>query len=569
MKTLKSNNRLRNRLLTLAFVLNLASLSQAAEGIWTPKADMPTPRMLLGTCVLDGKIYAIGGAPRPHEGLSVVEVYDPATDTWTKKADMLAKRTGLGVSVVNGKIYAIGGAVSSALSVEEYDPTTDTWTRKADMPTRRSFLSTSVVNGKIYAVGGAVDTDGPFFSTVEEYDPVTDTWSRKADLPEPRYLHTAGVVNGKIYVIAGSPRNWTASAAVFEYDPTVDSWTRKADAPTVRSWQSPNAPVVNGRIYVIGGDFGPPEADVEEYDPATDTWVKRPDMPTPRGALATTAINDTIYVIGGMTALESPPLSTVEAYNPNPLVVDFNGSGSVDVKDLLRMIECWGQYDPDLDIGPTVFGDGVVNAADLEVLMRYWGQEVQDDTLAAHWKLDEAEGLIAYDSAGSHDGTLLGIPAWQPAGGAVEGALELDGTTFVVADFVLSPQAGPFSVLAWIKGGRPGQVIVSQEAGADWLSLDTATGALMTGLQNGGRQSTTLRSDVMVGDGDWHRVGFAWDGSNRKLYADGTLVAEGPDDVLMDCEGGANIGCGKLMAPGSLFSGLIDDVRIYNRVVKP
>ena len=44
-----------------------------------------------------------------------------------------------------------------------------------------------------------------------------------------------------------------------------------------------NPVVSDGRIYVIGGDFGPPEADVEEYDPAIDTWRKKGDMPTPRG----------------------------------------------------------------------------------------------------------------------------------------------------------------------------------------------------------------------------------------------------------------------------------------------
>ena len=154
---------------------------------------------------------------------------------------MSTARAGLGVSVVNDKIYAIGGVLAGTTSfVEEYDPATDTWTRKADMPANRNFLTTSVVNGKIYAIGGSVETDGPFFSTVEAYDPATDTWTRRTDLPEPRYLHTAGVVKGKIYIIAGSPRNRTASNAVFEYDPETDTWIRKADAPTVRSWMSSN-----------------------------------------------------------------------------------------------------------------------------------------------------------------------------------------------------------------------------------------------------------------------------------------------------------------------------------------
>ncbi|MBN2133721.1 MAG: hypothetical protein JW741_29740 [Sedimentisphaerales bacterium] len=254
-------------------------------------------------------------------------------------------------------------------------------------------------------------------------------------------------------------------------------------------------------------------------------------------------------------------------FRPRP-VVDFNGNGSVDINDIVRLIESWGQPDPTCDIGPTVFGDGIVDRADLEVLMSCWGQEVQDGTLLAHWRFDEQEGPIACDSSGSHNGTLIGVPAWQPDGGVVGGALECGGATFVVADSVLNP-SGPFSAFAWVKGGAPGDVILSQQRGVNWLMLDPATGALMTELRSGGRQSKALSSDAVITDDNWHRVGLAWDGAIRRLYVDDVLVAEGADVGLEDCTGGMNIACGKLMAPATFFSGLIDDVRIYSRVVQP
>ena len=569
MEKVKAKRVCSEMLVILVWAFSITSVSVAAEGIWTRRADMPTPRMLLGTCVLDGKIYAIGGAPRPHVELSVVEVYDPATDTWTKKANMLAARAGLGASVVNGKIYAIGGAERSVGIMEEYDPVTDTWTRKTDMPTARGFLTTSVVNGKIYAIGGSVRTDGPFFSTVEEYDPATDTWTRKTNMPEPRYLHTAGVVNGKIYIIAGSPRNMTASNAVFEYDPSTDAWTRKADAPTVRSLQSPTAGVADGRIYVIGGDAGPPDAEVEEYDPATDTWTARADMPTPRGALSITALNDRIYVIGGTVTLFNDVLSTVEEYYPNPLFVDFNGNGTVDMKDLLRLIESWGSDDPIVDIAPRPSGDGRVDAMDLELLMSYWEQPFDDPTLIAHWALDEAEGAVAYDSAGMNDAFVMGGTTWLPSSGQVDGALQLDGIDgCAVAGPVLNPADGPFSVLAWIQGGAPGQIVVSQQGAADWL-MTNADGSLMTDLKATGHSGGPLLSQRIIIDGFWHRVGFVWDGLNRSLYVDDNLVAEDTQDGLESSNGGLYIGTGKLMTTGTFFSGLIDDIRIYNRVVSP
>ena len=69
----------------------------------------------------------------------------------------------------------------------------------------------------------------------------------------------------------------------------------------------------------------------------------------------------------------------------------------------------------------------------------------------AHWKLDETEGSITQDSAGDKDGTLNGNPIWQPDGGKIDGALQLDGDgDYISTPFVLNPASGPFSVFAWI-----------------------------------------------------------------------------------------------------------------------
>ena len=42
----------------------------------------------------------------------------------------------------------------------------------------------------------------------------------------------------------------------------------------------------------------------------------------------------------------------------------------------MLMVESWGTDDPQCDIGPMPWGDGIVDGADLEVLMSFWGQEV-------------------------------------------------------------------------------------------------------------------------------------------------------------------------------------------------
>jgi hypothetical protein len=196
-----------------------------------------------------------------------------------------------------------------------------------------------------------------------------------------------------------------------------------------------------------------------------------------------------------------------------------------------------------------------------------------DPTLVAHWALDEAEGNIAHDSIienkGFSDGYLLGDPIWQPTGGQINGALLLDGIDdCAVAGSALNPADGPFSVFAWIQGGAPGQVIVSQQGAADWLSAN-AEGNLMTELKASGRSGGPLQSQTIITDGHWHRIGFVWDGLNRSLYVDDILVAEDTQDSLEGSNNGLYIGTGTLMTPGTFWSGMIDDVRIYNRAISP
>ena len=233
------------------------------------------------------------------------------------------------------------------------------------------------------------------------------------------------------------------------------------------------------------------------------------------------------------------------------------------------MVDNWGTDNSLCDIGPMPWGDGIVDVQDLMVVAEYIGKDAGDPTLVAHWPLDETKGLLTADRAGTCHGTLVGNPSWQPDGGHVNGALSLDGNTSVSTVAVLSPADGPFSVLAWVKGGAPGQVIVSQEAGADWLLLDPATGVLMTELKSGTRSAKVLYSDAIITDGTWHRVAFAWDGSSRRLYVDGVLVAEDTQDGLTAASGNLTIGAGATRAADTYWIGLIDDVRIYNRAVRP
>jgi len=562
----------------VASLLSIASICSAVEGTWTRKADMPTARSGLCASVVDGKIYAIGGGPSSGVRIRTVEQYDPATDMWARKADTQIPRCFFGASTVNKKIYVIGGFSSSGgthlASVEEYDPVLDTWTIKASMPTARDHLATAAIGDKIYAIGGL--SNNITLRAVEEYDPASDTWTRRSDMPAPRMQVSCSTVDGILYVMGGGIFQQSLQSTVEAYDPVSDTWTTKAPMPTARVFFS--TCVMDGKIFAIGGCRDPYNSSelssVEMYDPATDTWTIIDDMPTARKALATASVNGKIYAIGGQpVAGWDATLSTVEEYQLIPPPPDFNGDGLVDIKDLLRLIGSWNLDDTTADIAPPPFGDGIVNALDLELLMSFWQQPVDDPTLIAHWAMDEEEGIIAYDSTGICDAYLMGDPIWQPDAGQVGGALMFDGVDdYVLAPLGLSPADGPFSVFGWIKGEVPGRVIISQSNGANWLRADPDLGCLMTELMPpavGRFTPQPLKSESIITDGQWHRIGFVWDGENRSLYVDDILAAEDTQANLQDSGGGLYIGSGMSMESGTYFSGQIDDVRIYNRAVSP
>jgi len=370
----------------LILVLCMVSIGLTAEDTWTYKTNMPTARVFAGGCVVDGKMYVIGGAPSGSSTTRAIEMYDPIADTWTRKADMPSGRCYPATCTFDGKIYVFGGTSPNMWSgatknIYVYDPQTDTWTHKADMPYANAGFGIAVVGDTIYLIGGNSIALG---QNVMAYNPVTESWTQKADMPTARYGLSACVVDGKIYAIGGTTETWNTFKHVEAYDPSTDSWIRKSDMPTQR-WGLGTC-VVDGKIFAIGGSstFSASRAANEVYDPVSDIWTIKYSMQQKRYGLYVGSVGDKIYAIGG-----SVPgiLSTVEEYDTglSPRSPDFNGDGVVDSADMCIMVDHWGEDYPSCDIAPPPFGDGIVDVQDLIVLAEHlfevypWAETIEVD----------------------------------------------------------------------------------------------------------------------------------------------------------------------------------------------
>lgn len=182
--------------------------------------DLPEPRGAGQLEYLDGKLYFFGGSDASRrvdtDDLFILDLANGAA-VWTEGAPFPNPRNHLGTAVLGGKIYAVGGQhehdgrLVTQRDVHAYDPQTNTWQQVASLPLAISHNSNStfVMGGRIVSVGGQVDhLEG--VANVFSYDPQADRWSELTPLPQAMVDPVAENVGGQIVVAY----NWKPKAFV-------------------------------------------------------------------------------------------------------------------------------------------------------------------------------------------------------------------------------------------------------------------------------------------------------------------------------------------------------------------
>jgi len=182
------------------------------------------------------------------------------------------------------------------------------------------------------------------------------------------------------------------------------------------------------------------------------------------------------------------------------------------------------------------------------------------------WQLNETEGTIAHDSAGSSNGTIYGGATWTT--GKIGGALSFDGTN----DYI-DCGSGPsnydnITVSAWITTSADGVLISNRYNSASygtWYTL-SSTNIEIGDNSQGGYKYLTFHTTTL--NGIWHHIVYTKNGTDHSIYVDGSLDQSFTSNADIGQAGSLFIGRRWNRSSSNLwFNGTIDDVRIYNRAL--
>ncbi len=188
------------------------------------------------------------------------------------------------------------------------------------------------------------------------------------------------------------------------------------------------------------------------------------------------------------------------------------------------------------------------------------------------WKMDEGTGTAAADSAGSATGSFVNTPLWGPS--IINDGLTFNGTNnyLQLAQNIASGSA--FTVSAWVNPFAAAEFIYDSDGDATagfWLSWNSG---IVSFRLVGSSADLEKTSTAVVSSGVFTHILATWDGTSltnttAHLYKNAVEVAYSVNTSGAGTHS-SNVTTDRFIGRGSgFFSGMLDDVRVYNRVLTP
>lgn len=284
---------------------------------WTQVASAPVGRVEPETAVVGDKLFAFSGYTDSNwQPIRRVDRYDPATNQWTRMNDMPIGITHAAVAVVGTKVWFAGGYAErlgttanqdiAITTVKIYDTVTDTWSDGPSLPQQRGSGGLGLVDNKLYFTSGEDRARQSHTETwMLDLNNTAAGWKSRAPIPQGKTHFGTVVIDGQMYVMGGQigvDETATIVATAHRYDPKTNTWTRLKDLPIPMSHYSPATIARGGKVFLFGGEqhFTQESNQVLEYDPKTNTYQTRTPLPVTRAAAMAGVIGDQIVFSSGL-----------------------------------------------------------------------------------------------------------------------------------------------------------------------------------------------------------------------------------------------------------------------------
>jgi len=204
-----------------------------------------------------------------------------------------------------------------------------------------------------------------------------------------------------------------------------------------------------------------------------------------------------------------------------------------------------------------------------------WVDDVRllEDAPVAHWPFDEGQGTTAHDVIGPHEGTVHGA-TWV-AECVHGGCLRFAGADWVDAPATQIPWGAAPRTLALFFKSEKDLLASTESALCQWgTSSNTNMFGLITSRNDPGRlyffgYNADLSGGPVLTQDTWHHAAVTYEPGDSfvRLYLDGEPIAAQAIALgtTIDTHG-VTIGW---RPDGGFWTGLIDDVRIYDRALSP
>jgi hypothetical protein len=295
-------------------VITLNGNNGAETQAWqTNTNSLPVARDSTAAVTANGYAYLIGGYNSSHVNVDSV-LYaklnsDGSTGAWSCQGTAVATSCGVGASnitnanalpavrgdatavIANGYIYVTGGTADAGTTAQttvysaklNSDGTTGAWKTltSTPLPQKRRDSSSITYNGYVYVIGGYNDTttirttfyakanaDGTLgsWTCIGTSDCGTATASGSNDLASPIKAHSSVVVNGYVYLLGGdigAAQKYVQFAKI-NPDGTIGGWQCQETSNCVNGFHVNNnatnnlhsggmAFAANGYVYIAGG----------------------------------------------------------------------------------------------------------------------------------------------------------------------------------------------------------------------------------------------------------------------------------------------------------------------------